>query len=96
MGATFEADDVQIAALLEELAAITVYAMDLHEQVSNRATGVAAGWDGQASTAFTAQINRWQVEEQAMAAEVEHFTNWVANAKHQYAAASDAIKQGWV
>lgn len=95
MSTEFEADDAQIAMLLAELAGISAYAQELGDQVGLRASSEAVAWTGQAAASFNSTLQRWRVEETAMIAEVQNFTDWVANAKAQYGQAGDATSQGW-
>lgn len=66
MSSIFEADESQIALLLEELAAVTTYARDLLDQVTSGSATVTAGWDGAAARSFEAQMTQWQNESQGV------------------------------
>lgn len=96
MTGKFTVDDVAVGALLEELTAVTAYAQDLLFQVATRASGEAVTWNGAASSAFTAQVDKWHVEGSAMVAELQHLADWVANAREQYKNAGETALQGWV
>ncbi|MBT2533899.1 WXG100 family type VII secretion target [Arthrobacter sp. ISL-48] len=96
MSSTFEADESQIAVLLEELAAVTTYARELLDQVTSGSATVTAGWDGAAARSFEAQMARWQNESNAMVTEVDNFISQVSHAKGQYDQAGNALKQGWI
>lgn len=96
MSSVFEANESDIAMLLEELAALTTYARDLLDQVTFGSATVSEGWDGAAARSFEAQMSRWQNESNAMATEVDNFISQVSHAKEQYDQAGNALKQGWI
>lgn len=95
MSVEFEANTEDMATLVSDMTAVTVYVQELMAQVGSRTRTEGAAWAGAASDSLMGQMAVWQTERNAMVTELQTLVGWVSNAREQYELATEAIRQAW-